>query len=251
MHGLKPSGRPLCAPGLVFQVPSQDDRQLPTANCQPIPGDMPVEEGLIFGGIRYHGEEFIAEKVRFMRTPKDDPGSPGLGLSGVYTWADVQRVAECHQGYCWIADRIDDYRGARGPVWRRISANDGLWLIFKRAEDKAKSHPSSFILHPSFVMIKAVIDNSQREVDVEMVIGAIALASQFGGPSRDAAQDYRVICVVCELAEQNRRVGTAEPVESILTAAEGLLADPTFERCFAESRKSKVESPKSKDGGAA
>jgi len=190
---------------------------------------MPVDEGLKFGGIRYHGEEFLGRKVELMCNPRDHKARQGLGLGHVKSWADIKRVRECHQGYCWIDQRIEDYRGARGPVWRRIAASDGLWIIFMRAEER---HGGP--LNPSFLMVKAIIDNHEREIDVGMVVAGIALAIEVGGDVRDAEQDYRIIHVVCEVAEQDRKHGIPSTADDVIKNAKTMLQTPQFERCWQE-----------------
>ena len=221
-----------------------------TANWQPIPGDMPVDEGLKFGGIRYHGQDFLACKVALMCNPKNDRTTPGLSLGHIKTWDDLTKVAEEHQGHCWIADRIDDYRGVRGPVWRRIAASDGMWLLFKRAEDRV--HPSSFRLHPSFLMVKAVIGNSQREISIDAVVAGIVLAVELAGDTRNAKQDMRIIDVVCVVAEQNRLKGQDAPIADVIAGAKAILLNPKFERCFNAGQsnvnpQSAIPNPKSRN----
>ena len=198
---------------------------------QPIPGDMAPDEGLILGGILYYDDEFVAGKVAFMRSsavlsPGQSKGQVGLGLGGVYTWAHIKRVPRRELwGHCWIDERIADYRGARGPVWQRLAANDSLWIMFKQAEDLG-------LKRPSFRMIETVLLNSGPEtrVTVEDIIPGLVLAEELGGTKRNANDDAKIMQLVCDVANQRREHGS-DSIESPDDSIESF-HDPTGHSSF-------------------
>lgn len=194
---------------------------------QPIPGDMPPEEGVTFGGIVYYGDDFLQGKVAFMRSsPVRGPGQQGkesgLGLGNVHTWEDIKQVPRRELwGHCWIDERIADYRGARGPVWQRIAANDGLWVLFKQAEDMG-------LRHPSFKMIEVVLLNSGPDtlVAVEDIVPGLALAEELGSDTRNARDDAEIMQLVCDVATQHRTRGEEPTPDEIIATVRSIWTNP-------------------------